>query len=335
MKSHQDSRINIAKLTALWGVSESGLGGFLHALKIPFSGLLLGSFAVIIVTFIALNTDKKFKTILQATLLVILIKAVASPHSPITAYVAVMFQGFIGALMYQIFGVYKISAVMFGVVALLESALQKLLMMVLVFGANIWVAFQEFFAGIAKQFKIKSLEEIPFVLVSGYVFIYFIVGIIAGLVALRLPKILQQEYQKIDIENLPKPEEFTLSKRQKNKTKIFTFGIILLFIISVFIFSGSFNKAIYSILRTFAAVGILYFIVAPLFKYFLNQWKAKQESRLNKPLKEVLEFIPHYRNHAKIAFKLAENETSVVKKLSQFLVIWMSLSLYHEEGIES
>ena len=335
MKSHQDSRINIAKLTALWGVSESGLGGLLHALKIPFSGLLLGSFAVIIVTFIALNTDKKFKTILQATLLVILIKAIASPHSPITAYVAVLFQGFIGALIYQIFGVYKISAIMFGVLALLESALQKLLMMVLVFGANIWVAFQEFFAGIAKQFQIKSLEEIPLVLVSGYVFIYFIVGIIAGLVALRLPKILQQEYQKINIENLPKPEEFTLSKRQKNKTKIFTFGIILLFITSVFIFSGSFNKAIYSILRTFAAVGILYFIVAPLFKYFLNQWKAKQESRLNKPLKEVLEFIPHYRNHAKIAFKLAENETSVVKKLSQFLVIWMSLSLYHEEGIES
>ena len=330
----KNSAINIAKLTALWGVSESGLGGFLHALKIPFSGLLLGSFAVIIVTFIALNSTKRFKTILQATLLVILIKAIASPHSPVTAYVAVLFQGFVGAVIYQIVGVNKFSAVIFGVIALLESALQKLLMMVLVFGNNIWEAFQEFFVGIAKQFHLKSLEEIPVLLVGLYVFIYFIVGLFAGLIALKLPGILQSEYHKIDLKNLPNPEEFTLSKKQKNKTRWITFSIILLFIVSVFIFSGSLNKALYSILRTFAALGILYFVVAPLFQYFLNKWKSKNNSSTNKPLNEVLEFLPQYRNHAKIAFKLAEGETSNFRKLRQFIIVWMSLSLYYEEGIE-
>ena len=330
----KDSAINITKLTALWGVSESGLGGLLHALKIPFSGLLLGSFAVIIVTFIALNSTKRFRTILQATLLVILIKAIASPHSPVTAYVAVLFQGLIGALIFQVFSVNKFSAVLFGVIALLESALQKLLMMVLVFGNNIWEAFQEFFVGIAKQFHVKSLEEIPVLLVGLYVFIYFIVGIFAGLIALKLPGILQSEFHKIDLKNLPDPEEFALSKKQKNKTRIITFCIILLFIVSVFLFSGSLNKAVYSILRTFAALGILYFVVAPIFKYFLNKWKEKNSAVNNKKLNDVLEFLPQYRNHAKIAFKLAEKETSNFSKLRRFIIVWMSLSLYYEEGIE-
>ena len=331
MKIHQDSRINIAKLTALWGVSESGLGGFLHALKIPFSGLFLGSFAVIIVTFIALNSEKKFKTILQATLLVLLIKAIASPHSPPTAYVAVLFQGLAGALIYQIFKVNRFSALLFGILALMESALQKLLMMVLIFGSNIWVALQEFFEGIAKQLHAQSLEEIPLILVGTYLFIYFLFGILAGTVALKLPKLLHQEYLKIDLKNLPNPENFSLSKRQKNKTKIFSFVVILLFIVSVFLISGSLNKALYSILRTFAALGILYFIVRPLFNYFLERWKTKQKSALNKPLNDVLKFLPDYRNHAKIAFKMAENETSIFKKLKQFVLIWMSLSLYYEE----
>ena len=331
MKILQDSRINIAKLTALWGVSESGLGGFMHALKIPFSGLFLGSFAVIIVTFIALNSEKKFRTILQATFIVLLVKAIASPHSPPTAYVAVLFQGFIGALIYQIFNVNRFSTLLFGILALMESALQKLVMMVLIFGNNIWIAFQEFFAGIAKQFNVKSLEEIPTILVGSYLFIYFLFGIIAGIVALKLPRLLQKEYQKIDLQNLPNPEEFSLSKRQKNKTKIFSLVVILLFIVSVFIISGSLNKALYSVLRTFAALGILYFIVRPLFNYFLNRWKIKQKSSVNKPLNEVLEFLPHYRNHAKIAFKMAENENSIFKKLRQFVLIWMSLSLYYEE----
>lgn len=331
MKVLQDSRINIAKLTALWGVSESGLGGFLHALKIPFSGLFLGSFAVIIVTFIALNSDKKFRTILQATFIVLLIKAIASPHSPPTAYIAVLFQGFIGAVIYQFFNVNRASAILFGILALMESALQKLLMMVLIFGSNIWVAFQEFFAGVAKQFHIKSLEEIPIILVGGYLLIYFLFGILAGTVALKIPIVLLNEFQKIDLKQLPNPAEFTLSKRQKNKTKIFSLSVILLFIVSVFVFFGSLNKALYSVLRTFAALGILYFIVRPLFQYFLNTWKTKKKSVLNKPLNEVLEFLPEYRNHAKIAFKIAENETSIFKKLRQFVIIWMSLSLYYEE----
>ena len=331
MKILQDSRINIAKLTALWGVSESGLGGFLHALKIPFSGLFLGSFAVIIVTSIALNSERKFRTILQATFIVLLVKAIASPHSPPTAYVAVLFQGFIGALIYQIFNVNRFSTILFGILALMESALQKLLMMVLIFGNNIWVAFQEFFAGIAKQFNVKSLEEIPTILVGSYLFIYFLFGILAGIVALKLPKLLYKEFQNIDLQNLPIPAEFSLSKRQKNKTKIFSLVVILLFIMSVFIISGSLNKALYSVLRTFAALGILYFIVRPLFNYFLNRWKIKQKSSVNKPLNDVLEFLPHYRNHAKIAFKMAENENSIFKKLRQFVLIWMSLSLYYEE----
>ena len=331
MKITQDSRINIAKLTALWGVSESGLGGFLHALKIPFSGLFLGSFAVIIVTFIALNSDKKFKTILQATLIVLLIKAIASPHSPPTAYVAVLFQGFVGALIYQTFKVNRFSALLFGILALMESALQKLLMMILIFGNNIWIAFQDFFDGIAKQFHVQSLEEIPVILVGSYLFIYFLFGILAGTVALKLPELLQKEFQKIDLQQLPDPEEFSLSKRQKNKTKIFSLAVILLFIVSVFLISGSLNKALYSVLRTFAALGILYFIVRPLFNYFLERWKMKKKSSLSKPLGEVLEFLPHYRNHAKIAFKMAENEPSIFKKLRQFMLIWMSLSLYHEE----
>lgn len=315
----------------MWGVSESGLGGFLHALKIPFSGLFLGSFAVIIVTFIALTSESRFRTILQATLIVLFIKAVASPHSPPAAYIAVLFQGFLGAMIYQVFKVNRISAIIFGVLALMESALQKLLMMVLIFGNNIWVAFQEFFAGITKQFHIKSLEEIPVIIVGTYLFLYFLFGIIAGIIAIKLPGILQQEFQKIQLESLPNPETISYSRRQQNKTKIITFVLVLLFIVSVFVISGSLHKALYSVLRTFAALVILQFIVRPLFNYFLKRWKKKQQSSQNKPLQEVLEFLPEYRKHAKIAFKMAENESSIFKKLRQFVLIWMCLSLYYEK----
>ena len=43
----------IQRLTALWAFAESGLGGMLHALQLPFTGLIVGGLSVIIITLIA------------------------------------------------------------------------------------------------------------------------------------------------------------------------------------------------------------------------------------------------------------------------------------------
>jgi hypothetical protein len=62
-------------LTALWAFVEAGLGGFLHALHLPFTGIVLGGFAVLIISLLAMCYDKPFAKIVQATLIVLAIKA--------------------------------------------------------------------------------------------------------------------------------------------------------------------------------------------------------------------------------------------------------------------
>ena len=128
----------IMRLTALWALSESGLGGAMHAFKIPFTGFFLGGFAILIVCLIAYHSTHKWKAIIQATLLVILIKATASPQSPPMAYVAVAFQGLIGALLFSIIPFFRLAAVLFGMLALLESATQKFLLTTLIFGKSMF-----------------------------------------------------------------------------------------------------------------------------------------------------------------------------------------------------
>ena len=46
------------RITALWGFSEATLGGILHAFKIPFTGLFVGSAAVIFISLIAHFTNE-------------------------------------------------------------------------------------------------------------------------------------------------------------------------------------------------------------------------------------------------------------------------------------
>lgn len=329
--SENNSQQLITKLTAIWAISESGLGGIFHALKLPFSGIFLGGFAVIIITFIAQNSHKKFSHISQATFIVILIKAIVSPHSPITAYIAVLFQGILGAFIYSFFNVKFLSALLFGIFALMESALQKLLVLTLIFGENIWEAFQKFFKGVSEQIHFSSIAHLPELIVGIYLLLYFLAGIFVGWFALKIPELIQKEavtLKEINLEFSSSPE---IKKKKKSKQKWIGLLFLLLFIVSVFILSGTSEKAMYTVFRTFAAISILYFVINPLFKYFLNKWKNKQQETKNSKFQEVLEFLPEFKNNAKIAETIADNEVSIFKKARKFLVVWLALSLYFEE----
>lgn len=329
--SENNSRDLITKLTALWAISESGLGGIFHALKLPFSGIFLGGFAVIIITFIAQNSNKKFNAITQATFIVILIKAIASPHSPITAYIAVLFQGMVGAIILSLLKTNYLSTILFGVVALMESALQKLIVLTLIFGENLWDAFQKFFDSISKQVNILSLAAVPEAILTIYITLYFLGGILAGWFAMKFPILIKNEAEKLKSFNFNFVAENKIEIKKKSKKRWIGLVFILLFIVSVFVFSGSSKSAVYTVLRTLGALAILYFIINPLFKYFLNRWKNKQTAQKTSQFKNVLEFLPGFKNNAKLAEQIAANENSVFRKARKFLVVWLALSLYFEK----
>ena len=69
------SLVTVQRITAVWGFTESALGGVLHILQFPFTGLFIGSFAVLCIFLIA-HYGKKPAFILRSTMVVILIKAV-------------------------------------------------------------------------------------------------------------------------------------------------------------------------------------------------------------------------------------------------------------------
>ncbi|MDO5656241.1 MAG: hypothetical protein Q4G27_08890 [Flavobacteriaceae bacterium] len=329
MKFNPNPQLLIPKLTALWAVSESGLGGLMHAAKIPFSGIFLGSFAVIIVSMIAFHATHKFKSIAQATLLVIIIKAIASPHSPIAAYLAVSFQGILGALIYQIFGLNRVSSVFYGILALLQSAFQKIIMLTLIFGMRIWDAMATFFNEIATQFNQSFIQELPFIALMVYSAIYLIVGVLAGIIGFNLPKSLIHYAKMLQI---PKAN---IHQNTAKKPKSFKFIFIifaLIFSMTIFLFTGNSRDAIFIFIRTIAALIFFLYIFNPLFKWILQHWVKHIKSQRKQKLEEILSLTPQIRSNAELALQMSKSYTWWPKKLKNFLLIWLSLSLYYEES---
>ena len=75
-----------------------GVGSLLPHLFLPPQASL--GFAAVLIALIAYFAERKARAILKALVVVLLVKAAASPHTPLPAYVAVSFQGLAGALLF-------------------------------------------------------------------------------------------------------------------------------------------------------------------------------------------------------------------------------------------
>lgn len=322
----------IPKATAIWAFSESGLGGIFHALKVPFSGIALGGISVILITFLAANSSNKWKTIIQAMLLVLMLKAMISPHSPVMAYVAVCFQGILGAAIYHFFGVSRLSAMTFGAIALFESAFQKVFMLTILFGMQIWEAFSTFFDGLTSSLGIEFLAEMPIVLLIAFGLLYAIAGAMAGHFGVRLPRNIESTANTLKTLDIADFHVNKQSARKRNRSrKLLIFISILLFIISVFLYSGHGDKVWYILLRTTVVILLFLFVFNPVAKYLINLWVKKRKSENQQQLAQVMDFLPRIRKNASLAYQFTMPTKNPLARVRKFLLVWLTLSLYFDE----
>ncbi|KIA86019.1 hypothetical protein SAMN05421876_11631 [Kaistella jeonii] len=60
-----NDKITIEHLTALWALNECALGGIVHAFKLPFTVFFVGGISELLITLIALSSQKIFLKILK------------------------------------------------------------------------------------------------------------------------------------------------------------------------------------------------------------------------------------------------------------------------------
>ena len=320
------------RLTALWALLESGLGGLLHAFKLPFTGLIVGGSAVILIVLIA-HINGRARVLLRATLLVLIIKALVSPHSPAAAYFAVGFQGVLGYLIFSFFRPGYLSAISFGLLAMLESAAQKLLMLLLFFGKPLWTAVNEWGTWVAERFFPTIIDgqiSLSWALVSLYVGIYVVGGLFTGWFAIRVCKALQG--QDLDFSFLESQSETSTAlwaaNQDRPKKSPWKGAAIWLFLgallgLSIYLgdqASGSGMQAVVYLIRTISIVLIWYFLVAPWLAKLFRKWILKRQGAYSDQLDELFETIPRVRILAAQVWKGLPKERRGLGRYMQWIL---------------
>jgi hypothetical protein len=343
-----DSTIIIPRLTALWAFSEAGLGGIMHAFKSPFTGIFVGGIAVVLISLIAYFADRKAMTILKATAIVLIVKGIVSPHSPLFAYFAVGFQGLAGAFIFSILNSFRPAALILGVVALGESALQKILTLTLIYGTSLWESIDLFLNYVLQTLRLSDpAQGFPgsTLLISLYLGLYVLSGVLVGLLAgvipvelTRIPKHQNAEALRqsaaIDQDYFSAP----LRHRPIWRKDILKFSMVLVGMIAIFIIinpelKGAY-RAVYVLIRACIAIAAWYFVAAPLLTRLLSFILTKKRKVYFAEVEQILSILPQLRRAAVVLWKSSAH-FPLLKRLRYFLLTLIYYSLICEPaGIE-
>ena len=309
----------IDKLTALWALNESGLGGFLHVFKTPFTGIIVGGIAILLISLIAYYSEDKWKAILKALLIVLIIKMAVSPYSPFGAYVAVSFQALVGAFLFSKFSWKGATLMVLGMVTFLESALQKLLILTIVYGTELWDAINIYGAYVQRKMNFVSETSTASVLVTTYLLVYGICGILAGLFIRSMIKIISNKKQDnfYLAPNEIEPEKKTTKATFKFKV-VWIWLLTVTIIVLAFTFFGGdlfgWQKGVYIMLRSLLILLLWYLVIGPFLLKLVQKYLSTKKSQYKDDISNAMDLFPYFRQIILYTWK----ETKHLKGYTRF-----------------
>lgn len=320
-------------VTATWALSEAALGGVLHALRIPFTGMFIGGSAVIFITLLGVFSTQK-GAILRAMLLVMIVKALVSPHSPPPAYMAIAFQGVIGEFLFRWIRVTRLAALLLALLAMAQSALQKLIVLTLVFGRNLWESIDLFGNYIIGQFlpEAGTLDwSISLFLITVYCGLHILTGLITGLWAPSIAAAVQNELSQNRLSPpAPQPDadNHQLSGR-KPRPLLKRKGLLLLGVVAVSVVILSyvfpvFEKskgmaALIMIIRSVVLLSLWFFLLAPYLTGKLRTFLSRKQSLYAGEIDQILKIFPLLKAIIRNSWQRSGKYTSL-KRIHFFIV---------------
>jgi len=321
-------KIAVGRVTALWAFSEAALGGILHALKIPFTGLFIGGAAVVFISLIAYLSNNH-RAILKSTLIVIVVKAIVSPYTPVNAYFAVALQGVIGFLLFFNNNNYKLKAIFLGLITSILSGFQKIIILTIVFGNTLWDSIDLFADYIISLIGFMHFSDDSFslsaILITSYILLHFAGGITFGIFAAKVPGWLVKKSNDENYLNkisLKKDYELKSKKRVKRvwwkrKSGIaifaFSFGMIILTYLIPDLDENLILKIVIMLLRSIFVMIFWTFIISPFILKYFNKFVKKRRSEYSEEIDGIIFLFPYFKARLKTIMREAKEYSGLEK----------------------
>jgi len=307
-------------------------------LKIPFTGLVVGGMAVIMICMIADLCEHKYKQLLKSALIVLIVKAMVSPFTPVTAYVAVSFQALLGFGLFSLLRVNLASILLLSIITMLESAIQKILILTLFFGNSLWKAMDNMIEWLSSQFG-SIITNGSYWIIGFYLFIYLAGGIFITWLTNRTIKCFNSENPVFILDKNSTLYTDTIIQEKstpKNKYKKLWVLVLTMVLLSVilFIFSKDNKQGWLAVTKTISwtlsVVLIWFMLLGPLLTKTIQRLLKKKETNYSDEVLSALSFLPILGQLAVFAWQQSKLQKGF-KRWNIFFIVLIYTTLTYTE----
>lgn len=310
ISSIKKNTIDVKKITAIWAFSESTLGGILHALRIPFTGLFVGSASVFFISLLAQNSKLKSQ-ILRSAFLVILVKVVVTPFVQLTSHFAVLLQAVLGFLFYRFIPFKKLAIFLFAIIALLLSAFQKIIILTILFGNGLWIAIDSFMKFLVMQFSLpKDYENlsISWILIFFYASLHVLAGIFVSIKILKFEKWYEEKKKQIDLNYITFKDDKDYFQKKNDKKKkrwwqkksgiailLFSFAVMTISYLYPNLGKNIAYEILFMLIRSFVITFIWFEFISPKLISYLKKYFEKKKFQHASEINSLTSVFPEFK----------------------------------------
>jgi hypothetical protein len=304
MNTTQYSSLIYYRLIALWVMGEVMLGGFLHAMHIPITGLVAGTVSVTCISLIAYYIHGRGQ-ILKAVIIVAIFKMMLSPMAPPMAYFALFFQVFCGEIFFWRKNMYRISCLLLAVISMMESAMQRMIILTIVYGTNGWKALNIFISEFSGS---KTLVNYSLYIAIIYLLVHLAAGLVVGWWIGTIPSRAGRWVFNDEEKNVAGPLlTAVVKKRSWGRKAIYITWIFLgIIYLQSFLPGKTWMPAqlpLQILLRSVLIILSWYFLFSPLISFLIKKWLAGKKENVGRDVNEVLLILPSMQQIVRSSWK--------------------------------
>jgi len=320
--------IQTYRITALWAFVECSLGGLAHALKLPFTGIYVGGGSIFCIVLLARFAG--IQHIIPSLATVLSLKFALNPHSPIGAYLAVAFQGFLGYVLFRFSKFFVLNVLLLSFLSLLESAVQKILVLTLLYGKGFYVVLDKTIAETAKTLGFLHYPNSVH-LFGVYVVFYALMGILIGILIIRYIRMLEKgnfALLELALQEIPQNSPETPKPAKKSSKALKAFATLAF--ISIFLYIWNEQSLWINFVLSLVMIVVWYWglmkgIIWIAKKYRWNKWvdvRAQQE---------ILNLLPQIKTYWRNSYHISQQQKQ--RRLSTFVHLFVGQVLFHAEDL--
>ncbi|MEO9870802.1 hypothetical protein [Ekhidna sp.] len=316
------------RITIAWSISECALGGIMHTVQSPFTGLIVGGLSVLFIALIAFHAEKPATEILKSVVFVLGIKLAISPHAPIGAFFAVALQASLGALFFHVIRNFTIAALFTAILSLVLSAIQKIIILTILFGVNFWEAIDQFSKSLITRLSISEIDfSLSNWLIFSYIGLYTIGGLIVGIISTKLPSLFHRNAKQLD-ERIASFPSLNLEQKTTHspKRKWIMLLLIILVVLFIQVLFLSYESAITQLVRTIIIISVWLIIARPVLAWGMKRIFHEKQASLTSEIEAVQVRIPILIGFGQFAWKHRKQGSGY--PFTNFMTLYLYYAIY-------